>query len=277
MPKFKKYTKKKSTNDRKSEKSEEEDGRYQDDGQNDDQDDNHDDNDEPQDGQPKKKGKAKPFLKRKSKGVKFQKLNWNNVKSKTECWTKKSARSEVRDKSVPRDKSANRANKTQANRKPKEDKSETRAKAKTKTFNKIQSRIDTGIRRNKTSHMEGDDSDVDSFEMGHNYNIGQYADEDNHPYINNKSGFSKPSNFPPAIDIRRYQLNAQNKESSYHQQNPNYEVFSSEEEANRREDEEFAYNEMHTHYAENQMDSHPMYAQNTYEEDTEEVNMEMGK
>ena len=66
------------------------------------QDENEDQDAEPQeeDGE-KGDGKPKPFLKRKSRAVKFQKLNWKNVKGRIDCWTKKSARSEHREKSQP--------------------------------------------------------------------------------------------------------------------------------------------------------------------------------
>ena len=39
------------------------------------------------------KNNIKPFLKRKSRVVKFHKVDWKNVKGRIDCWSKPSARS----------------------------------------------------------------------------------------------------------------------------------------------------------------------------------------
>lgn len=224
----------------------------------------------------KKNTKAKPFLKRKTRAVKFQKLNWNNVKGKTDCWTKKSARSQ------PREKSASRAARAQTQKPANEEKSKSKPRMKNKTFQNIKSRIDTGIRKEKDARFGSEGSEFDSFEMGNKYNIGEYANEGDQSYLNEKAKYAKQSNYPPTIDVRRYQLNAHQDEPNYNKNTSNvqYEVFSSDDDAKNREVEEYEYNEMHNHYFENKnMMNAPQYQQtpNSYEEETEEVHLDMGR
>lgn len=70
------------------------------------------------------------------------------------------------------------------------------------------------------------------------------------------------------------------RKDPYKQQNLQYEVFSSEEERDYREEEEYEYNGMHNHYVENpQVNQHSRetYNESPYEEDNEPHGIEMSK
>ena len=165
------------------------------------------------------------------------------MKSKTECWTKKSA------KSVNRDKSAKRSARNQTKKKPVK-KQEEKPKIRHKTFNNVKSRIDTGIR--KAQKNFGSNNSRDSFEFPNQYNLGGYANEGESSFVAQKMNYRNNINFPPAIDVKRYQLNQQEPEMK---NNPNlqYEVFSSEEEVAHLQDmDDFDSSEMHNHFVENQ-------------------------
>ena len=45
-------------------------------------------------------------------------------------------------------------------------------------LNNVQSRIDTGIRRNKPNQFGSEESNENSFEAANQYNIGEYANEE---------------------------------------------------------------------------------------------------
>jgi hypothetical protein len=235
-----------------------------------------DDNNEDQEGEgdneddpeTKKNCKPKPFLKRKTRAVKFQKLNWNNVKSKTDWWTKRSARSEHRDKSV------SKVNKSQiAKPNKQQEKEKSKPKVGNKTFNNIQSRIDTGIRKAQR-RIGSEDSNKDSFEYHNHYNLGEYANENTNPLANQKSAFVKNNlNFPPVIDVRRYQLNHHQIDNS----NVNYEVFSSGDDLNPHQDDEFNYNQMQNQYVQNPENYTNIYNQSPSEDQFDQEDIPNGK
>lgn len=69
-------------------------------------------------------------------------------------------------------------------------------------------------------------------------------------------------NFPPSIDVRRYQVNYPHKDDS----NVNYEVFSSGDDLNPHYDEEFTYNQMQNRYIENPDEYPNIYNQSPSDE-----------
>ena len=165
-------------------------------------------------GENKYAGKPKPYLKRKTRGVKFQKLDWKNVKSRTDCWGKKSARQENQDQS---EKSIPAVVKYQKNKK-KAPEQATKMK-KSKNLKNIQSRIDTGIRKDVRNYMYEEAND--SFDYNQ-YNLGEYANEDLN-YLQSNEHKLEP-------DSRRFEFNqnrqdmmdrnnqdAENETHSYHE------------------------------------------------------------
>lgn len=211
-----------------------------------------------------KSGRAKPFLKRKSRGVKFQKLNWNKVKSRTDCWgNKKSGRSENRE---PREKSIPAVAKYQA--KIKKDKENELPKVKkAKNLRNVQSRIDTGIRKgeNKYNYEEGSDS----FEYNQ-YNLGDYANED---YARVQQ---QPQHHRHGADIRKFQFynNQQQFDNQpKHDDNLEYEVFSEEMDNVPYENAE-DYPEMHSHVVDPNQVNAMANNQNRY---SNELEAELGK
>jgi len=190
--------------------------------------------------QNKKKIKPKPFLKRKTRKIKFQKLNWNKVKSKTDCWTKRSGRSEHREKSHQK----LSRNKSQKKVSHKNENEITKPRMKNKIFNNIKSRIDTGIRKNQ-SKFESNHSG--SFELPHQYNIGGYCDENNDSVDNQRDRLRNESNYPLEINVKRFQLNNQNYRNEPDVQ---YEVFSSNEEVPHTQ--EYEHSEVHPQFGNHQ-------------------------
>ena len=126
--------------------------------------------DEEQDDETKSinKNNPKPYLKRKTRAIKFHKVDWKNVKGRIDWWSKPSARSVNREKSNP-----------PPSRKPiNKNKQEEKPRLKNKKMNNIQSRIDTGIRRIKQNQFGSEESNENSFEAANQYNLGEYADEE---------------------------------------------------------------------------------------------------
>ena len=208
----------------------------------------------------KKPAKPKPFLKRKTRAVKFQKLDWNKVKSKTDCWTKRSARNEDREKS------SSRINKSQTVKNKQSKKNEQKPKPKNKSFNKIKSRIDTGIRKNER-RLGSEESYQESYEYQNQFNIGEYANEESNIRRNQKGQFrNNQTNFPPTIDVRKYQIGQQ-----HIQPTQNYEAYSSEEEVGDPNNENYEYSHAHQQYAENsrQFNQGNDYSQSEDEEDSQ--------
>lgn len=204
----------------------------------------------------KKQIKPKPFLKRKTAKVKFQKLNWNKVQSKTDCWTKNTARSENRDKSAQR-----LPKKAQ---KEKNDSAVEKIKGKNRSFRNIKSRIDTGIR--KQDNKFGSDYSRDSFEYPGQYNIGEYADEESESFLN-QHNYPQNKNHP-AVDVRRYHLNQPGnfKNTS----NPEYDDLSSDEEDLDQPQEEYNYGNM------SKMRNKPNQMYNPYD-DSQDDDAQIGK
>ncbi|CAI2361616.1 unnamed protein product [Moneuplotes crassus] len=204
-----------------------------------------------QDEQNKKPIKPKPFLKRKPRKIKFQKLNWGKVKSRTNCWGgKKSARSEHRDKSVPK---TNKPNKGKASIKKAADK----PKPKPKTFNNVKSRIDTGIRK---PHKEPDFmNNSDSFEYPNQYNLGGYADESSGGLFDNnrvnRNNRNPGQNFPLEIEVKKFQLD-EAPSNLRDKSNLLYEVFSSDDGSANDDPGQYPVHQMHQHMAE-QAEIHP--------------------
>lgn len=211
----------------------------------------------------KKNVKPKPFLKRKTKTVKFKKVDWKNVKSRTDCWSKPSGRSETREKSIP-SKTKRESAKSKPDSKPKV--------KKMKGMTNVQSRIDTGIRKDNRRQFGSEDSD-ESFEY-ERYNVHQYSQRNRH----DSRGRHQPD-YPPKIDVKRFYLEKQRAMENQNVSNPQYEVYSSgEDQVPVHEPEEFEYNEMYNDYAENPMTQQHMVEYNQPQYDgPEEVEMEMGK
>ena len=214
----------------------------------------------------KYEGKPKPFLKRKTRGVKFQKLNWKNVKSRTDCWGKKSARHDNRDHS---EKSIPAVVKYQKSKKVAQTEQVPKTK-KSKNLKNIQSRIDTGIRKDVPNYMYEEQND--SFDYTQ-YNLGEYANEG---FNQMQSIQQRPDNNTARFQFSQNMQDMMNQNDMPNNIDADYGAFSDHEPFEDHYMHDYDKPEMATHHT-NLIKQQPMVPMQDHNRYTNEIEEELGK